>query len=54
MCGKLYVRFFGTNQIGTISRKNWADFSPESHEAIGRKNVKKAGYATAWGLGVDD
>ena len=45
--GKVWVRFFGKNQLGTISRKNWTDLSPESHETIGLKNDKKAGYATA-------
>ena len=45
--GRIWVRFFGKNQLGTIPRKNWTKLSPESHETIGMKNILKAGYKTA-------
>ena len=43
--GKVWVRFFGKNELGTIPRKNWTDLTNESHTAIGLKYVKNASYA---------
>ena len=45
--GKLWVSFFGSKQIGTVSHKNWTDLTPESIEKIGLKYSKKGGYAIA-------
>ena len=45
--GKLWVRFFGKNQLGTISRKNWTDLTPESYKTIGVKYGKNSAYSLA-------
>ena len=45
--GKVWVRFFGKNQLGTITNKNWTKLSTESHKAIGLQNNHKTGYAAA-------
>jgi DNA-directed RNA polymerase subunit RPC12/RpoP len=51
--GKVWVRFFGENQLGTVPRKNWTELTPESHKTVGIKNAKNNKYATALELMIE-
>ena len=45
--GKVWVKYFGCGQLGTVPHKNWTDLTPDSYEKIGLKKSKLSGYSKA-------